>query len=87
MASILTSKMAALVPMCTLHPVKRGEKDMESQFLLFFKCKAQKVQHYFCLHLIGQNLVTWTYLAARESGECSPKLGGQVPVNTWGFYY
>lgn len=86
MACILTSKMAALVPMSTLYPVKRGEKDMETQYL-FFKGRAQKVQHYFCLHLIGQNLVTWTYLAARESEECNPKLGSQVPVNTWGFYY
>lgn len=47
----------------------------------FLKGRAQKVQRNFCLHLIGQNLVIWTHLAARESGECTPKLDGQVPAN------
>lgn len=39
---------------------------------LFFKDMTQKLPRYqLCSHSLGQNLVTWPYLAARKAGRCS----------------
>ena len=49
------------------------------EFTLQVKGQTWRLLMAFYSHPIGQNLVMWLHLAARESGKCSLKLYSPVP--------
>lgn len=57
----------------TFKPAGRGKRADSSLQYATQNCTQ------FCLYPIGQNLVTWPSLAAREAGRCSLQLGSHGP--------
>lgn len=59
-------------------PASRKEKEQKGGSSLI------RYSHHFCLHSIGQNLVTWSYLAKRKAEKCSLHSTWTVPSKKLG---
>lgn len=79
------SKIAVPAPALMFKFQQAERRQREGLMLSLFWETSQNYHPIFCLNLIGQNLVTWSHLAAEEPGKCSPWLGGQLKLG--GLYY
>lgn len=58
---------------------REEEERMEKAHWDVFCSPDSEVVHFIVTHAIGDNVVTWPQLTARDAGKCSPALSSHVP--------